>query len=403
MLALWAFVLTAVGSAAVDAPALRPCSESDVYAAYPKPTHDRHGHVRPAPMLIGCSELHLSGAAMSGSEAALLIRSLVFPENGAFSNESVIESIGLVRLDGIPLGDGAAAMLGAAYGQQREVPLALNLSLSLAASQITALGMADLAPILSAGAGATVTSLSLDWNEGLGDSGAAAIASALHGNRALTSLSLARCGIGDDGARALAEAFMGAHALRDVNLEGNRIGAAGAAALGGALSNRTSLEGLHLALNPIGAEGATQLGVALRHNRVLRVLSLGNCGVGDEGAVVLGAALRGNTVLHTLTMQGNAIGRRGGAALADAVRINPIALRELDLRLNALDRASADDMLDALQHGAAARHGGGLHMLMIGHNHALPAMDSGTIPPEQITPEQLADIEAVLRGRASSP
>ena len=96
----------------------------------------------------------------------------------------------------------------------------------------------------------------------MGDEGARAIATILHGDRAnhkLQALDLWECGIGASGAEALARALHRNRGLRTLELRGNRIGDAGAVALADAMPHNGALSTLDLIGNEIGTKGRSAL------------------------------------------------------------------------------------------------------------------------------------------------
>ena len=346
-----------------------PCSESDVYPEWftlardsPRPS----SIPRTAPTLRGCSRLILSGAELSSVDALRLTHAISSGGDACNSTTPCVRQLQEISLEGVPVGDAGAAVLGDTLA----AVLPFNISLNMGSSSISSLGAASLAAALRFPA-SPITSFAAEWNDALGDLGASAIGSALQVNRALTSLGLERCGIGDEGISHIATALRinAQLPLRDLRLEGNLIRAAGARALGEAMAEGISrLESLGLALNPLGAEGALALAGGIRHNRVLYTLNLAGCGIGDDGAIAIAIALRSNQALRSLSLDSNDIGPRGAAALASMLRINP-ALRTLSLRHNKIGPKNAARLHDAVSGGEVAAMGaGGVEELRLEYN-----------------------------------
>lgn len=388
----WVIWLVALVHAADEVATMRPCSEADVYVGWPRVSSERSAEPRPAPALKGCSQLILSSVALSAEEALVLAQAV--DSSGAACNSTTpcVRQLDALLLDGTPIGDEGATVLAGALAPDE--PLAFNVSLVLSATGIGAVGGIALAAALRSKT-STLSSVSLNWNEELGDDGAAAIGNALVSNVALRELRLARCSIGDTGAARLGIGLQGrSSALHTLELEGNVIGPAGAQALGTALKTNAGLDSLGLALNPLGANGAAALALGLRHNTNLTSLNLAGCELGDDGAEALALALRGNEVLRSLNLQDNGIGRRGGAALASMLRINR-ALRHVNLRLNQLGEVSATALLDSITNGEAALFGNGSCAVLLEHNRVsppLPGDDSDELMEAPISQELMSKL-----------
>jgi hypothetical protein len=376
---------------------MRPCSESDIYPSFEAAALTRAA--RPTATLKGCSHLVLSGASLSSGETLELSQAIASPGEACNSTSACILQLEAIQLDGLPVGDSGATVLADALSPSGAA-LEHDMKLDLSAAQVGPLGAVSIAAALRNVANSRITSLSLDWNEQLGDEGAQPIGRALLVNRALRVLGLARCGIGEAGASQLAVGLQAdPPSLTSLRLEGNQIGAVGAAALGTALLSNTHLTELGLALNPLSPLGALELREGLRRNGALRTLDLSGCSIGDDGAVAIATALRTNSVLETLYLQNNGIGKRGALALASTLRINR-ALRTLNLRLNHIGAESAAVLVDAMQHGEAAQWGGGgLRTLLLEYNALLPrypAQDDEAREADQGTEQDTVQIPQAL-------
>ena len=402
------------------APSRVPCSEQDLYSGWTRDLYTEFGRAaeRPAPQLTGCSQVIVSGAALTAAEALSLARGIA--SDGAACNSTIacVRTLDEISLDGVPVGDAGATVLASALGRVFEgEPPPLAVSVALGAAGIGGIGAIALAAAIRRPT-STVTTLTLEWNEALGAEGAIAIGNALLHNRALRVLGLERTAIDDMGATAIGSALRDAIALplEELRLEGNAIGHDGAASLAAALEGNTRLRTLNLALNPLGGSaGAAALARGLRRNAALTSLDLSGCGIGDAGAVALATALRSNTALVTLNLQSNGIGATGARALASMLRINP-ALRHLNLKLNAIGAHAAGALLDALQNGEAAKSGvSRLEALHLEHNLILPGFPSvesarelvepaGTLPPTLLAQvAQLLDARRVSSSTSTAP
>jgi len=185
---------------------------------------------------------------------------------------------------------------------------------------------------LGVGSLGAITELNLVRN-GVGDAGAASLASALEKNVTLQRLNLGGNDVGDAGAASLASALEKNATLQTLELGGNGVGDAGAASLASALEKNATLQRLNLYGNGVGDAGAASLASALEKNATLRTLDLAINFVGDAGAASLASALEKNATLQTLNLRGNDVGAAGAASLASALEKNA-TLQRLDLRLD---------------------------------------------------------------------
>ena len=259
--------------------------------------------------------------------------------------------------------------------------------------------MADAGPLIMAiGRIANDEEVSLEMRDiKIGAGGAAALASALKGNRRLTAADLYNTGIGEGGVEALASAMAdgnGRVSVLDVGC--NDLSLAGAAALARLIRARPlgtweepdeyggparqGLRELRLARNEVDAQACAAL-VSAEHAEggsgkadgggggrgrgrggggggreggeplllTLRSLALSFNPLGDNGAAPLGRALLRCPELHSLQLCGCAIGAAGGAALADALHAAR-SLTHLDLSGNQLGDAGARTLAGAVPH-----------------------------------------------------
>ena len=131
------------------------------------------------------------------------------------------------------------------------------------------------------------TTLSLDhgycaesdcpWRVKLTDEAIIELADKLHGNSALTALSIAANKISDEGCMAIAEALRDNEVLTDLNLSGNQIGDQGGLALADVLKTNSVLTNVNLEYNRISDESARVLVDQLKSaESALDALNLGN-------------------------------------------------------------------------------------------------------------------------------
>ena len=105
------------------------------------------------------------------------------------------------------------------------------------------------------------------------------------------------------------------------------VGDAGAASLASALEKNATLQELDLLYNDVGAAGAASLASALEKNATLQALHLAGNGVGDAGAASLASALEKNATLQELDLRHNDVGAAGAASLASALENSATLLR----------------------------------------------------------------------------
>ena len=206
----------------------------------------------------------------------------------------------------------------------------------------------------------------LEWlylsNNSISDAGAVALAQALHHNSTLKKLDLSNNSISDAGAVALAQALHHNSTLKGLDLSNNSISDAGAVALAQALHH---LEKLYLSNNSISDAGAVALEHALHHNSTLKELHLSNDSISDAGAVALAQTLHHNSTLERLDLSYNSISDAGAVALAQALHHNS-TLKVLDLSSNnRISDAGAVALAQALHHNST------LKMLNLFGNNAI--------------------------------
>ena len=137
------------------------------------------------------------------------------------------------------------------------------------------------------------TTLSLDhgycadvdcpWRVKFSDEAIIELADQLHGNSALTALSLGSNKISDEGALAIAEALRENEVLTDLNLAGNLIGDQGAVALAETLTSNVGVTNLNLEHNRFTDTGGRMLVDLLKNNEsALDTLHIGNNKVSAE-------------------------------------------------------------------------------------------------------------------------
>ncbi|GAA0449767.1 hypothetical protein Ade02nite_58830 [Paractinoplanes deccanensis] len=154
-------------------------------------------------------------------------------------------------------------------------------------------------------------------------------------------------GLGASGARAVAGELVPGHGISTIYLGCNRIDAAGAAALAERLASDTSVRALWLKRNPIGDAGVAALAEALAHNTSLRTLDLVNTGLSLAGLTHLADALAERPpAMQRLFLGGNGLGPSAVPALVRLVAEGGV--RELYLAVNRLGDEGTAELADAL-------------------------------------------------------
>jgi Ran GTPase-activating protein (RanGAP) involved in mRNA processing and transport len=185
--------------------------------------------------------------------------------------------------------------------------------------------------------------------QSLGPENCQRLVAALEGNTQVRSLMLGTDGIGDSGAAAVAELATKNPRLEVLYLGCNKIGPAGAEALSDALAENTSVTGLWLKRNPLGPEGGAKLAAMLHTNQRLRVLDLVNTDLRASGFEAIIAALcEANTSIERLYLSGNGLGPSQAHGLARLLRDAP-SLNALLLSVNRLSDDGALALAEALK------------------------------------------------------
>jgi len=182
--------------------------------------------------------------------------------------------------------------------------------------------------------------LGLDGNTEIGSAGIAAIACGLYNNKSLNVLFLGDMDLGRIGCESLLRAIPFSCLIKLV-LHRNGIGDTGALAIADMISKSKTLEHLDVSYDDITCVGGVAIAAALNKSK-LRHLDLHYNEIGDEGAEAFAKALPDNGVLQTLNLENNNIRVRGGVAIAKAMRRNS-AIVEIDLEDNDIGDHAVDE------------------------------------------------------------
>jgi hypothetical protein len=117
------------------------------------------------------------------------------------------------------------------------------------------------------------------------------------------------------------------------------------------LHGNSALTALSLASNKMSNEGVLALAEALRDNEMLNDLNLAGNEISDQGALALADVLASNAVCTTLNLEHNQITDEGGRALLELLKSNESALETLHIGNNQI---SADIVAEAEDQNQAA-------------------------------------------------
>jgi len=152
--------------------------------------------------------------------------------------------------------------------------------------------------------------------DGLGDEGAALLASHIERDDTLETVYLGCNVIREEGARALGEAISGSETVRALWLKRNPLGVGGARALAVMLERNTHLRTLDLTNTELGDDGFAELARGLARHPSLECLYVGGNGLGVSSMEVLGEALERAPKLTELYLDTNPIGDDGARVIA---------------------------------------------------------------------------------------
>lgn len=108
--------------------------------------------------------------------------------------------------------------------------------------------------------------------------------------------------------------------------------------LADALHGNTAITAISIAANKMTDESAKALAEALRDNEALNELNLSNNQIGDEGAAAIAEVFQSNQVMMLLNLESNLIEEEGGKAILDLLKSNTSALEILYIENNNLPK-----------------------------------------------------------------
>jgi len=181
-----------------------------------------------------------------------------------------------------------------------------------------------------------LTLLDLSSNP-IGDSGGAALATALRSNRHLSEMRLRATGLGES-VVAVFETLYVNRALVSLDLGENYIAEEASSTLEEALGQNNTLRTLNLKSCAMQGETFVALANALKINCCLEALELDNNFVRDDGACALANALRLNDSLKSIHFRNCQIDAKGASALTSAARANAVIEKMTGLFENGVDK-----------------------------------------------------------------
>jgi len=228
------------------------------------------------------------------------------------------------------------------------VMLTRNKSLTQLSLQDNQLGSKGAALVLASLAkNQTLRHLNLSGN-GVGSDAGRTISAVLQTNDTLASLRLNGNSLGV-GMLSFCEALTFNTSLIILELEGNGIGDSGAEAIAQVLLTNRTLTAVNVADNQITPRGAHAMAVALAGSPVLASLNIAHNSIKNESCVALADGLVGNRVISELDISSCKIGDTGVAALVSAIGNNPhCVIRKLRVRDNYITADAGDAIVDGL-------------------------------------------------------
>ena len=199
-----------------------------------------------APIVVIATDTQLGPAGVRALAAALLARGQGFKTPGY----KHVKALRLWRANARDSGAAAVADV-LRNGAQDKVEVEM---VELMDSGITPLGAGALGDSLVLGANASLRTLRLDLNLGLGDEGVAALCRGLRSNRNLRVLTLSHCSLTERAAQSIATDFLASPLciLEALDLTGNQLAAEGVFTLATAASRSKTLKELLFCDNQLG-------------------------------------------------------------------------------------------------------------------------------------------------------
>jgi Ran GTPase-activating protein 1 len=188
-------------------------------------------------------------------------------------------------------------------------------------------------------------------NNMTGDEGAAAIAEMLKQSNLLEDFRCSSTRVGLEGGVALAEALGSCSHLRKLDLRDNMFGVEAGIALSKSLFAFADLTEVYLSYLNLEDEGAEALANALKESAPsLEVLDMAGNDITAKGASSLVACIVAKQFLTKLNLAENELKDEGAILIAKAIEAGHDQLNEVDLSTNAIRRAGARLLAQAVVH-----------------------------------------------------
>ncbi|KAJ6931116.1 RAN GTPase-activating protein 1-like [Populus alba x Populus x berolinensis] len=188
-------------------------------------------------------------------------------------------------------------------------------------------------------------------NNMTGDEGAAAIAEMLKQSNLLEDFRCSSTRVGLEGGVALAEALGSCSHLRKLDLRDNMFGVEAGIALSKSLFAFADLTEVYLSYLNLEDEGAEALANALKESAPsLEVLDMAGNDITAKGASSLAACIVAKQFLTKLNLAENELKDEGAILIAKAIEAGHGQLNEVDLSTNAIRRAGARLLAQAVMH-----------------------------------------------------
>ncbi|KAJ6399283.1 hypothetical protein OIU77_019927 [Salix suchowensis] len=188
-------------------------------------------------------------------------------------------------------------------------------------------------------------------NNMTGDEGAAAIAEMLKQSHLLEDFRCSSTRVGLEGGVALAEALGSCSHLRKLDLRDNMFGVEAGIALSKSLFAFAGLTEVYLSYLNLEDEGAEALANALKESAPsLEILDMAGNDITAKGASSLAACIMEKQFLTNLNLAENELKDEGAILIAKAIEDGHDQLNEVDLSTNAIRRAGARLLAQAVVH-----------------------------------------------------
>jgi hypothetical protein len=307
-----------------------------------------------APVVVIATDSALGPAGVRALAAALLARGQGFKQPG-------YKHVKALRLWKANARDSGAAAVADVLRNGAKDKVEVEM-VELMDSGITPLGAGALGGALVLGANASLRTLRLDLNLGLGDEGVAALCRGLRSNRNLRVLTLSHCSLTERAAQSIATDFLASPLciLEALDLTGNQLAAEGVFTLATAASRSKTLKELLFCDNQLGggflvaksgmaaaATAGAGVGAAAAGGGAATGAAAGGAGSGSGGEAddseSSGQAGRAAAGVADAIETTAASTRRALLALGEALQLpaDVCALARVSLEMNALTAADA--------------------------------------------------------------